>query len=136
MVKLVRDRGDRSDAYQQALDDFGIAQLLSRISNYRDRDFDAIRMNLQAQELESIATMLIEQLSANLKGAVLANYLLAIRNRVTLQRPWAIVRILPSAKNHIIARFVNRQDADDRLRALQRYVPNAIFEIVFDLGES
>ena len=136
MVKLVSDRSDRSEAYQQVLDDFGIAQLLSRIGNYRDRDFDAARMSLQQQELEDIATLLIEQLSANIKGAVLANYLLVIRNRVKLQRPWMIVRILPGAKNHTIARFVNRQDAEDRLRALRRYVPNATFEIVFDLEES
>jgi hypothetical protein len=39
MIKLVSDRGDRSDAYQQALDDFGIAQLIFQIGNYRDRDF-------------------------------------------------------------------------------------------------
>ncbi|GET37316.1 hypothetical protein [Microseira wollei] len=136
MIKLVSDRGDRSDAYQQALDDFGITQLLSCISNYRDRDFDALRMSLKQQELEDIATLLIEQLSANLKGAVLANNVLVIRNRVKLQRPWMIVRILPGAKTHAIARFVNRQDADDRLRALRRYVPNATFEIVFDLEES
>ena len=119
----------------QALDQ-SIAQLLSRIGNYRDRDFDALRMSLQEQEVESIATLLIEQLSTNLKGSVLANYLFAIRNRGTLQRPWTIVRILPGAKTHTIARFVNRQDAEDRLRALRRYVPNAMFEIVFDLGES
>ncbi len=136
MVKPVSDRGSRSDAYQQALDDFCITQLLSCISNYRDRDFDALRMSLKQQELEDIATLLIEQLSANLKGAVLANNLLIIRNRVKLQRPWMIVRILPGAKTHTIARFVNRQDAEDRLRALRRYVPKATFEIVFDLEES
>ncbi|GET39039.1 hypothetical protein [Microseira wollei] len=116
--------------------DQSITQLLSRISNYHDGDFDAARMSLPQQEVEGIATLLIEQLSANLKGAVLANYLFAIRNRATLQRPWMIVRIIPGAKTHIIARFVNRQDADDRLRALQRYVPNAVFEVVFDPGES
>ncbi|HAX77970.1 MAG TPA: hypothetical protein DCY88_19655 [Cyanobacteria bacterium UBA11372] len=75
--------------------DQSIAQLLSRISNYRDRDFDGVRMSLQPQEVEDIATLLIEQLSVNLKGAVLANNLLVIRNRVKLQRPWMIVRILP-----------------------------------------
>ena len=119
----------------QALEQ-SIAQLLSRISNYCDRDFDAARMSLQQQEVEDIATLLIEQLSVNLKGAVLAKYLLGIRNRVKLQRPWTIVRILPGAKNHTIARFVNRSDAEDRLRALRRYLPNATFEIVFDLVES
>ena len=119
----------------QALDR-SITQLLSRIGDYHDGDFDAARMSLQQPEIEDIATLLIEQLSVNLKGAVLANYLLAIRNRATVQRPWMIVRILPGAKTHIIARFVNRQDAEDSVRALQRYVPNATFEIVFALIES
>jgi hypothetical protein len=60
---------------------FGITQLLSRIDNYRDGDFDAMRMALQKQEVESIANLLIEQLIANLKGSVLANYLYLVRNR-------------------------------------------------------
>jgi putative acetyltransferase len=47
-------------------------------------------------------------------------------------RPWAIARILPSAKAYIVARFRNRQDADDHLRVLYRFIPSAIFEIVFD----
>ena len=135
MVKLKSDCWEHSDAYRQALEDFGITQLLSRIDKYRDDDFDAMRMALQKQEVESIANLLIEQLIANLKGSVLANYLYVVRNR-TIHRPWAIARILPGAKASIIASFVNRQDADDRLRALQRYIPNAVFEIVFCTPES
>jgi len=33
---------------------------------------------------------------------------------------------------YIVARFRNRQDADDHLRVLYRFIPSAIFEIVFD----
>lgn len=48
-------------------------------------------------------------------------------------RPWAIARILPSAKVYIVARFRNRQDADDHKRLLYRFIPAAKFEIIFDL---
>jgi putative acetyltransferase len=51
------------------------------------------------------------------------------------ERPWAIARILPSAKAYIVARFRNRQDADDHLRVLYRFIPSAIFEIVFDIPD-
>ncbi|NJK74660.1 MAG: DNA recombination protein RmuC [Microcoleus sp. SU_5_6] len=47
-------------------------------------------------------------------------------------KPWAIVRILPGAQNQIIDRFCNRQDADDRARALRKFVRSGIFEVVFD----
>ncbi|GET41057.1 hypothetical protein [Microseira wollei] len=39
---------DRPQGYHQALSDFGVLQLLSRIENYSDRDFDAERMCLKA----------------------------------------------------------------------------------------
>jgi putative acetyltransferase len=54
------------------------------------------------------------------------------RSEENLNRPWAIVRILPKAQRYVVARFRNRQDADDHLRVLQRFIPAAIFEIVFD----
>lgn len=47
-------------------------------------------------------------------------------------RPWAIARILPNAKVYIVARFRNRQDADDHKRVLHRFIPAAKFEIIFD----
>ena len=47
-------------------------------------------------------------------------------------RPWAIARILPQAKVYIVARFRNRQDADDHKRVLRRFIPSAVFEIIFD----
>ena len=48
---------------------------------------------------------------------------------------WVIVLLLPTAQHRIIARFRNRQDADDQLRFLRRAVPGAKFEIVFHLKE-
>ena len=50
-------------------------------------------------------------------------------------RPWAIVRILPKAQRYTVARFRNRQDADDHVRALRRFIPTALFEIIFDAPE-
>lgn len=49
-----------------------------------------------------------------------------------IHRPWMLVQILPNLKTHTIARFSNRQDADDYLRVLRRFVPQAAFEIVFE----
>ena len=40
--------------------------------------------------------------------------------------------MLPNACHRTIARFRNRQDAEDHLRALRRFIPKAQFEIVFD----
>jgi putative acetyltransferase len=48
-------------------------------------------------------------------------------------RPWAIARLLPNAQAIIVARFRNRQDAHDHKRLLHRFIPNAKFEIIFDL---
>jgi hypothetical protein len=49
-----------------------------------------------------------------------------------LHRPWAIARVLPDARHYIVARFFNRQDANEHKRVLQRFIPAAEFEIVFD----
>jgi hypothetical protein len=54
------------------------------------------------------------------------------RNYPGGNNPWAIVRLLPKAQAIIIARFRNRQDADDHKRLLHRFIPNAEFEIIFD----
>lgn len=46
-------------------------------------------------------------------------------------RPWTLVRILPKAQHYTVARFRNRQDADDYLRVLRRFIPAAEFEVIF-----
>ncbi|NEP49173.1 MAG: hypothetical protein F6K65_10240 [Moorea sp. SIO3C2] len=48
-------------------------------------------------------------------------------------RPWALMRLLPKCQRYTVARFFNRQDADNHLRFLDRYMPEAKFEVVFDL---
>ena len=47
-------------------------------------------------------------------------------------RCWVIVRILPKAQHYTVARFRNRQDANDHLRLLHRFIPAAEFQIIFD----
>ena len=53
-----------------------------------------------------------------------------LRPGLRLRTSRAIVRILPNAEHYTIARFVNRQDADDRRRALSRFIPGGVFEVV------
>jgi hypothetical protein len=51
-------------------------------------------------------------------------------------RPWMLVRLLPNAQRYTVARFYNRQDADDHKRVLHRFMPAAEFEVVFDVPDS
>lgn len=51
-------------------------------------------------------------------------------------RPWAIVRLLPDAQRYVVARFFNRQDAEDHRRFLNRYMPASEFEVIFDVPNS
>ncbi|HEY9612141.1 hypothetical protein [Allocoleopsis sp.] len=48
-------------------------------------------------------------------------------------RPWAIIRLLPDARRYTVARFFNRQDAEDHRRFLKRFMPAAEFAVVFDV---
>ncbi len=66
--------------YQQALEDFALAPLLTRLKTYSDADFNTAWMNLAQPELESLASILIRQLTANLKGKALYDYLNAMRH--------------------------------------------------------
>ncbi|MCC3456675.1 MAG: hypothetical protein JGK24_25590 [Microcoleus sp. PH2017_29_MFU_D_A] len=69
------------------------------------------------------------------RGVAIARYLNTLRKADSPivggdRNYWAIVRILPNAQHYTIARFVNRQDADDRRRALCRFIPGGVFEVV------
>ena len=67
--------------YQQALNDFAISDLLQRLKTYSDRSFDATWVALKAQEAETLAAVLIQTLTANLNGNLLAVYLDGIRSK-------------------------------------------------------
>jgi hypothetical protein len=51
-------------------------------------------------------------------------------------RPWAIIRLLPNARRYTVARFFNRQDAEDHRRFLNRFMPAAEFEVLFDVPDA
>ncbi|MBF2050786.1 MAG: hypothetical protein IGS54_26065 [Elainella sp. C42_A2020_010] len=76
----VSDRSDPFASYQQALCDFGIAELIEALSNFYDPDFDAAQMHLEEQELEHLATLLVQQLCVSLNGKMMAGYLNLLRN--------------------------------------------------------
>ncbi|MEG3928990.1 MULTISPECIES: hypothetical protein [unclassified Microcoleus] len=79
MVKPVSDGSEYNRGYQQALNDFGITQLLSGIRSYSDEDFDADRARMTGPEIESFAVFLILRVGANLKGSTIARYLNTLR---------------------------------------------------------
>jgi hypothetical protein len=72
-----------SCAYQQALDDFAITELLETLSHFQDTDFDAQQLHLEPEELDSIAALLIHQLTLSLNGKLLSGYLNAHRHGST-----------------------------------------------------
>jgi hypothetical protein len=45
--------------------------------------------------------------------------------------PWCVVQLLPDAQRRTIARFRKRNDATAHLQALQRLMPESVYEIVF-----
>jgi hypothetical protein len=69
-----------STAYQQALEDFGITELLKVLSYFQDADFDAKELHLEPEELDSLAAILINQLTGSLSGKLISGYLNAHRH--------------------------------------------------------
>jgi hypothetical protein len=81
LIRPESTRSDRPQSYQLALDDFGITELLTQLGNYSDTDFDIAiaQTNPTQPELESLAAIIIRQLTTNLKGKAIADYLNALR---------------------------------------------------------
>ncbi|MEH2313410.1 MAG: hypothetical protein V7K35_18845 [Nostoc sp.] len=67
MLKPVCSKTDEHKSYLQALDDFGIAELLAKLSDYCGQ-----------QEQETLAVVLIAQLTQSLDAELIANYLSAV----------------------------------------------------------
>lgn len=62
MVNPFRYLIDSAHIYEQALSDFGIAELMEKLSNFSDSHVPAWWMNLEKQELQSLAFLLLEPL--------------------------------------------------------------------------
>ena len=157
MVKPVSDSSEYTRGDQQALDDFGITQLLSGIRSYSDEDFEADRARMTARDrkLCGVSDSARRGESQRKYDRPLPQHSqkskfsddrpIAPRSNSTQTREGkhlksqrgaiailAIVRILPNAERYTIARFVNRQDAEDRRRALCRFIRGGVFEVVCD----
>lgn len=102
MVKPLRNSADWVHAYQegyeQALDDFGVAQLLLSLRNVSTSDFEQQWLSGHKQELECLAAMLIQWLSANLQESLITDYLKAIRQEdAAVISSWRGIDSLPRA---------------------------------------
>jgi hypothetical protein len=76
---------------------------------------------------------LIEHTLTSIRGEVIKTLPKRTLQAQDYSRPWAIIRLLPDARRYTVARFVNRQDAEDHGRFLKRFIPAAEFEVVFDV---
>ncbi len=105
------------NGYQQALEDFAIANLLTQLQNYSDADFDAVWMNLTRPELESLAAILIRERTTNLKGKAIpygtaslhAGYLNALRHGSTDIPPSLVHLVFPPPCVDLPANFPDVQ---------------------------
>jgi hypothetical protein len=111
MVRPVREKAGSSDVYQegyqQALDDFAIANLLTQLQNHSNADFNTAWMNPTQPELESLAAILIQQSTANLNGKAFADYINAMR-QCRANIPPALVHLaVPPPSLDLPANFPN-----------------------------
>jgi hypothetical protein len=97
----------RTDGYQQALEDFAIANLLTHLKTYSDADFDAAWMNLTQPDLESLAVVLIRQLTANLNSKAIADYLKVMRQGSANIPPALVHLAVPPPSQDLPANFPN-----------------------------
>jgi hypothetical protein len=61
---------------------------------------------------------LIEQTLSSIRGEVMKSLAKRTSQAEDYSRPWAIIRLLPDARQYTVARFFNRQDAQDHRRFL------------------
>jgi hypothetical protein len=95
--------------YQQALEDFAIANLLTQLQTYSDADFKTAQVNLTQPELENLAAILIRQLTANLNGKVLHDYFNAMRQGSANIPPGLVHLGFPPLSVDLPANFPNVQ---------------------------
>jgi hypothetical protein len=78
---------------------------------------------------------LIEHTLTSIRGEVMKSLPKCTSQAQDYSRPWAIIRLLPDARRYTVARFFNRQDAEDHRRFLNRFMPAAEFEVLFDVAD-
>jgi hypothetical protein len=105
MLNPVRYKTEEHRADQQADDDFGITELLAKLKNYSDADFDSTWMQLQQQEIETLAAILISALTHSINGKLIAAYLHLIRHNHQDIAPGLINLKYPDASIELPANF-------------------------------
>ncbi len=113
--------------YRQALDDFAINNLLTCLKNFSDANninSDMAWMNLTESELESLAAILIRQLTANLKGKAIAGYLNALRHGSTDIPPSLVHLVFPPPTINLPANFPDVQTPRYLYGDKLRWVPD------------
>ncbi len=78
---------------------------------------------------------LIDRTLTNIRGKDMKTLPKRTSQAEDYSRPWAIIRLLPDARRYTVARFFNRQDAEDHRRFLNRFMPAAEFEVLFDVPD-
>lgn len=78
---------------------------------------------------------LIEQTLTNIRQEAMKSLPQTSSQTEDYSRPWAIMRLLPDARRYTVARFYNRQDAQDHQRFLNRFMPAAEFVVLFDVPD-
>ncbi len=112
------------NGYQQALDDFAIASLITHLKTFSDADFDAAWMNLTSPELESLATILIRDLTSNLQGKAIAGYLNALRHGSIDITPSLVHQSFPPSSIDLPANFPNVQSPRYLYGNKLRWIPD------------
>ena len=111
---------------KQAQDDYVLTWLPTPVSDWTLIPSDT---SPQRQQL----WQLIDRTLTSIRGEVIKTLPKRTSHAEDYSRPWAIVRLLPDARRYTVARFFNRQDAEDHRRFLNRFMPVAEFEVVFDV---
>jgi hypothetical protein len=109
MIKPTGCQSDSLCAYQQVLDDFGITELLNRLRNFSDTNFNAAYVKLEEQELENLAVILIRELANNLQGKLIADYLNLMRQDRKSNLSGLVHLKFPSPSIELPANFSNVQ---------------------------
>jgi hypothetical protein len=111
---------------KQDQDDYILAWLPAPISDW------TLMPNDTSPEREQL-WQLIERTLTSIRGEVMKTLPKRTAQAEDYSRPWAIIRLLPDARRYTVARFFNRQDAEDHRRFLKRFMPAAEFQVLFDV---
>ncbi len=104
--KVISSEAAYQFGYQQALNDFGIWELKSKLSNYFNTNCFNKRRYLEEEDQESLVAILIQQLTNSLNSKLLNDYLQAMEDSPleVLHEEFSL-EIQPSSKELLINFF-------------------------------